>query len=124
MSAPHLASIDCEVETILCGSLVADASTIWFFIVPYPAADQSRPATNIYLFPLNGTTVTSADITSIHTRRKYNHMKPYEGPMHPFDGWVTKMGLTEPLAYGLHYISKVPSWAFMIGMSFFSRQYM
>lgn len=51
-------------------------------------------------------------------------MEPYEGPFHPFDGFLAKVGATEPLAHVLYYIGKVPSWAFMIGMSFFSRQYM
>lgn len=99
-------------------------STIWFFLVPQPAPDQSRAPTVLTIHQLNHTTVTNTDITRIHTRQEYLAAKPYDGFMHPFDGIVARLGLTMPLAYFLYAVSLVPSWAFMILVSFGSRYLM
>jgi hypothetical protein len=44
--------------------------------------------------------------------------------MHPIDGELAKFGLLTPLGYVLWLFGTIPSWAFMIGISFFSRSFM
>lgn len=122
-SAPNLASIDCEAEEMLCGAWGALTATIWVILVPQPLPDQSKGPTHITVHRLNTTTVTEDEITRLHTRKLYLGAPRYEGVLHPFDGWIAQYGLTEPMAVGLYYFSKIPSWAFMIGLSFFSRYF-
>ncbi|KAL9081648.1 MAG: hypothetical protein Q9159_007169 [Coniocarpon cinnabarinum] len=124
VSAPHLATVNCDLEPLLCGSWAAATGSIWFILLPQPLPDQSPAATDITIHTLNLTTVTNADITHIHTRKEYLKTPRYEGPLHPFDGWVQKTGLVYPMAYGLWTLSKIPNWAFMVGMSFISRRFM
>lgn len=70
---------------------------------------------------MNHTTVTAEPIIAIHTEQKYLTAETYNGAFHPFDGWVAKAGLSLPLAYFLFGMGKIPSWAFMVGISLFSR---
>lgn len=44
--------------------------------------------------------------------------------MHPTDGWLAQYNLNVPLGYVIYAVGAVPSWMFMIGISFFSRTVM
>ena len=124
VSAPQLGLVNCDTTPLLCGSWAAAVGSIWFFLLPQPLPDQSCPATHLTIHSYNLTTVTSADITKLHTRKEYLQEPRYEGALHPMDGWVEKTGLVYPMAYGLYVLAKVPSWAFMVAMSFISRRFM
>lgn len=126
ISAPHLASVNCDQQEVLCGVWAAHIPSVFLFLVPQPMPDQSSRDTPLHIFDVNMTTVTNADITRIHTRKLYLDPEnpAYTGSMHPIDGWIAKSGLQMPIAYVLWGLAKIPSWAFMIGISMFSRQFM
>lgn len=122
--APHLASINCDDEQVLCNSWSAGPPSIYHMLLPRPLPDQSTPATTVRYIRLNGTSVTAAEIAALHTEEKYKETPPYEGLLHPFDGLVPKAGLAIPLGWLIWGISKMPSWLPMIAISLFSRTMM
>ncbi|KAL9003448.1 MAG: hypothetical protein Q9188_003675 [Gyalolechia gomerana] len=123
-SSPRLAYINCDKQPVLCAIWAAGPPTIWHIQLPIAQADQSTPATTIRIIGLNTTTTTAIDIIHIHTQRTYEKKPVYEGALHPFNGWVVHYGLLTPLGYTLYVFANVPSWAFMIGISMFSRYIM
>lgn len=123
-SPPNLAMLDCETDNVLCSAWAVGAPTVLHFLLPQPLADQSTPATTCRAIGLNRTTVTAAEIAAIHLQEKYKEKEPYEGMFHPFDGPLAKYGLLIPVGYAIWGFAKIPSWAFMIGVSFLSRTMM
>lgn len=123
-TAPHLAYINCDKQTVLCSTWAAAAPTIWHIQRPIAQADQSTPATTIHIVPLNTTTTTAQKIVQIHTQKTYEKRPVYEGAFHPFDGYLAKWYLNKPAGYAIFAFSQIPSWAFMIGISMFSRNMM
>lgn len=123
-SAPHLGYLNCEDEEILCGSWMAPAASIYYFLLPQPQPNQSPAKTPLYYIPLNQTTVTTDEIVQIHTEKAYLQRTEWTGSMHPIDGWVAQYGVQDPLAYGMYYLAKIPSWMFTIGISLFGRRFM
>ena len=123
-TAPKLGYIDCDQEAILCSAWMAGPAAVWYIELPVTAADQSKPATTIHTITLNTTTTTVSDIVEIHTKKGYEQGRLVDGAFHPFDGWLAQFGLAIPLGYVLYAFSVVPSWAFMIGISFISRNVM
>ncbi|MCJ1230355.1 hypothetical protein MMC12_007028 [Toensbergia leucococca] len=123
-TAPHLGYINCDTNAILCSTWAAGPPAIWYIELPIVHADQSAPATTIHIVTLNTTTATTQEIFQIHTKKTYEEVPVYEGAMHPFDGWFAKAGLNVPLGYVLFGFSIIPSWAFMIIISMFSRTIM
>ncbi|KAI9723841.1 MAG: hypothetical protein M1828_004091 [Chrysothrix sp. TS-e1954] len=124
ISAPNLASLNCDDEPILCGMWAVEVPAVWAYLIPQPLPDQSSANTPLHIFPLNTTTTTTADITLIHTRKLYLQVPQYTGVLHPFDGLLAKTNLNVAMAYGLYALAKIPSWAIMVGISFFSRSIM
>lgn len=123
-SSPRLAYLNCDQQPVLCATWAAGPPTIWHVQLPVPGPDQSTPATTVRIIGLNTTTTTAVDIIEIHSRKTYENKPVYEGALHPFNGWVAQYGLLTPLGYTLYVFANVPSWAFMIGISMFSRYYM
>ncbi|KAL9029305.1 MAG: hypothetical protein Q9196_002445 [Gyalolechia fulgens] len=123
-SSPRLAYINCDKQPVLCSIWATGPPKIWHVQLPVAQADQSTPATTVRIIGLNTTTTTAVDITQIHTKRTYENKPVYEGALHPFNGWVAQYGLLTPLGYTLYLFAIVPSWAFMIGISMFSRYFM
>ena len=123
-SSPHLAYANCDENPILCATWAAGVPTIWHIQLPVTQPDQSHPATTIHIISLNTSTTTAADIVKIHTSKNYEKVPVYEGAFHPFDGYLTKFGLNQPMAYLLTAFALVPSWAFMIVISLASRSLM
>ena len=123
-TAPRLGYINCDTDAILCSVWAAGPPAIWHIQLPVPAIDQSKPATTIHIVPLNTTTSTAQDIIEIHYAKTFEKTPVYEGAFHPFDGWLAQYGLNVPIGYILFGFSKVPSWMFMIIVSFASRTIM
>lgn len=69
------------------------------------------------------TTVTAQDIVKIHTEKAYKEVDEYTGLFHPVNGTLAKFGLLTPLGYLMWAMGSIPSWAFMILISFFSRTF-
>jgi len=123
-NTPHLASLDCETQPVLCHAWALGAPTLVHMFLPQPLPDQSTPASTLRSIGLNRTEVTAGYIASLHTEEKYKDFPVYEGFWHPFDGPLAKFGAGIPLGYVIWGFSQVPSWMIMIGISFFSRTIM
>ena len=123
-SPPNLAMLNCETDPVLCNAWAVGPPTVLHFLLPQPLADQSTPATTCRSFGLNRTTITAPEIAGIHLQEKYKQKEPYEGFFHPFDGQLAKLGLAIPVGYAIWGFSLIPSWAFMILVSFASRSFM
>lgn len=123
-TSPKLGSIDCESQAILCSTWMMGPAAIYYIQLPIPAADQSKPQTTIYKVKLNTTTTTTQDIVQIHTQQTYLKSPTYEGYFHPFDGVLAQYGLNVPVGYVFWAFALVPSWMFMILISFVSRTIM
>ena len=121
-TAPKLGYINCDTNAILCSIWAAGPPAIWHIVIP--AADQSPSPTTIHIVSLNTTATTAQDIIEIHYAKSYQKTPIYEGLLHPFDGSLAKFGLNVPLGYVLFGFAMIPSWAFMILVSFVSRTIM
>ena len=123
-TAPKLGYVNCDTNAILCSIWAAGPPSIWHVQLPVPAADQSPSPTTIHIMRLNTTTTTAQDIIEIHYAKTYENTPVYESVLHPFDGSLAKFGLNVPLGYVLFGFAMIPSWAFMIVVSFVSRTIM
>lgn len=123
-TAPRLGYINCDKSPVLCAIWHARPPTIWHIQLPISAEDQSRASTTVRILRLNTTTTTTQDIARIHTEKTYEKVSVYEGAFQPFDGWLAQLGLVTPIGYILYGFSAVPSWAFMVVISFVSRNLM
>lgn len=123
-SPPNLGLLDCEKNGALCNAWAAGPPSVLHFLIPQPLADQSTPATTCRSIRLNRTTITAPEIAAIHLQEKYKDTTPYESLFHPFDGFFAKNGLSVPVGYAIWGFSLIPSWAFMIIVSFASRTIM
>jgi len=121
---PRLGSIDCDKDTVLCQVWACGVPSIYHFLLPVAAEDQSTGLVPLHIIPLNFTTVTTQDIVKIHTDKSYKNVEEYTGWYHPINGHLAKFGLLTPLGYCMWALSVVPSWAIMIGVSFLSRTIM
>jgi hypothetical protein len=121
---PSLARLNCETDGVLCHAWHASPPQILYMQLPQPLADQSTPSSTVRFISLNRTTVTAPHIASFHLQERYLEKDPYEGIFHPFDGQLAKLGLSIPFGYAVWGFSLIPSWAFMIGISFLSRTIM
>lgn len=121
---PNLALLDCDADNVLCQAWAISPPQVVHILVPQPLADQSTPATTCRYIGLNRTTVTAPQIAAIHLQETYKETEPYDGFFHPFDGPMAKLGLNVYMGYAIWGFSKVPSWLFMIVVSFISRNMM
>jgi hypothetical protein len=62
--------------------------------------------------------------TDLHATKSWKEKTPYEGYFHPFDGQLAKLGLAVPIGYVFWVFAVIPSWLFMIVISFVSRNIM
>jgi len=118
-SAPHLAYVNCDYQPILCNSWAAGPPTMWIFEVGAPGTPV-----DIRILNLNTTTTDAKMLIELHTKRSWLNKPKYDGYFHPFDGPIAKYGLAQPLAYVIWVFSVIPSWVFMIAISFLSRTMM
>lgn len=118
-AAPNLAYLNCEDQPVLCNAWSASPPTLAVFeVLPPPAP------VNYWSKHLNSTATTVKTFTDLHVSKEYKSVAPYEGVFHPFDGFFAQYGLAIPLGYTFWAFSLVPSWLFMIGISFLSRSFM
>ena len=118
-TAPHLAYLNCDNQPVLCNSWGAGPPHLWIMEV------AAKPApVDIRLLPLNTTTTTVKTFTDIHATKSWKEKTPYEGYFHPFDGQLAKLGLAVPIGYVFWVFAVIPSWLFMIVISFISRNIM
>ncbi|PWY87683.1 PTH2-domain-containing protein [Aspergillus heteromorphus CBS 117.55] len=122
-TSPNLAKLECETNQVLCSAWAAGAPSVFYFQVPQAQLGEERPATTLHAVQLNSTTVTPETIYKVHSEKVYENEPAYEGPLHPTDGWLAQNGLLLPLGYVIYGFSSIPSWLFMIGISFFSRTF-
>lgn len=119
-SPPNLAMLNCETDGVLCNTWMVDRPALIHMLLPQPAADQSTPSTTVRYIHVNRTSVTAPDIAAVHLKEKYKETEPYDGVFHPFDGPLARFGLNVPVGYLVWGLGKIPSWAFMVGISFLS----
>ncbi|KAK4990074.1 hypothetical protein LTR66_006895 [Elasticomyces elasticus] len=122
-SPPYLGSLNCETEPVLCNAWALTAPSLLHMLLPRPLPDQSMPATTVRYIPVNRTSVTTMDIVKVHTQETYLNVEPYDGFWHPFDGTMARLGLNEYIGRALWVFGVVPSWMFMLAVSFFSRSF-
>lgn len=123
-ASPNLGTLDCESDSVLCSAWVAGVPSVWYFQVPKAQDGPERPETPLHIIRMNTTTVTASTFYEIHSKKTYQDVPAYEGPMHPTDGWVSQNGLSIPMGYGIWAFSLIPSWLFMVLISFASRTMM
>lgn len=73
---------------------------------------------------LNATTVTSEDVYNIWADKGYEKFPRYEGAFHPMDSFLARTGTNVAFGYFIYGMNMIPSWMFMIGISFLSRTMM
>lgn len=117
-SAPHMALINCDKQPILCNTWSAGPPTVWVMEVP---ATGPVP---IHRIKMNTTSTTVKTLQELHSSQSWKDTPLYDSYFHPFDGKVAELGLSVPLGYVLWVFAVIPSWAFMIGISFLSRTVM
>ena len=124
--APQLGVLDCEANPVLCNAWAIGPPMIIHAFLPRPLPDQSAPSTTVRFIGLNRTSVIASDIWEIPSSGKgtYTDTEPYEGYFHPFNSLLAQQGLNIYLGWVIYYVAMVPSWAFMIAISFFSRSFM
>jgi hypothetical protein len=121
---PNLAYLNCDQDGVLCNAWGVSPPRVLHIQLPQPLADQSTPATTVRVLSFNRTTVSATEIAAVHLQETYKQTAPYEGFFHPFNGPLAEYGLNIPVGYAIWGFSKIPSWAFMIGVSFVSRNIM
>ncbi|KAB8288204.1 hypothetical protein EYC80_010209 [Monilinia laxa] len=118
-TAPHMALLNCDEQPVLCNSWGAGPPHLWTMEVGAPGSPVP-----IITIPLNTTSTTVTTFTDFHATKSYKQKTPYEGWFHPFDGQLAQYGAAVPVGYVLWFFGVVPSWIFMIGISFLSRTIM
>jgi len=118
-SAPRLGYVNCDYQPILCNSWAAGPPQVYILeVTPEP-----NPVT-VHTVGLNTTTTNVKTFTDLKSTKSWKEKPAYDGYFHPFDGPIAKFGLALPLGWVLWFFSAVPSWMFMIGVSFLSRSFM
>jgi hypothetical protein len=121
---PNLAYLNCDMDGVLCNAWSVSPPRVLHMQLPQPLLDQSTPASTVRSIYVNRTTITAPEVAAIHLQETYKQTEPYEGIFHPFNGPLAEYGLNIPVGYAIWGFSKIPSWAFMIGVSFVSRNIM
>ncbi|PYI22537.1 PTH2-domain-containing protein [Aspergillus violaceofuscus CBS 115571] len=122
-TSPHLARLDCEANQVLCAAWSASAPSVWHFEVPQAQLGEGRAPTTLHTAHLNTTTVTPETIYKLHSEKHFEQTPAYVGLLHPTDGFFAKNGLLLPLGYVMWGFGSIPSWLFMLFISFFSRTF-
>jgi len=120
--APHTALLNCEDQPILCHSWSCPPGALWAFEI-LPAPNK----VNVWVRGMNLTTATSDDfvqyLETVKDKGYNGTLYEHSGAFHPYDGFVANNGLAVPVGYAIWILNLVPSWAFMIGISMFSRYF-
>lgn len=118
-TAPHVGYINCENQPVLCNSWASGPPSLWIFHA------TARPApVDVRIIGLNTTTTNVKTFTDLHSSKSWKERPIYQGYFHPFDGQLAQLGLDVPFGYVIWAFNVVPSWLFMIAISFISRSIM
>ncbi|GLI79524.1 hypothetical protein PoHVEF18_007861 [Penicillium ochrochloron] len=124
-TAPNLGQVNCEEERVLCATWSAGAPSVFYFQVPQAQPEgQARLPTPLHVVYMNTTTVTPEELYQIHSKKTFEKVPAYEGAFHPTDGLLAQYHLNVAFGYAIWAIGAIPSWTFMIAISFFSRTVM
>lgn len=134
-TAPQLGYVNCDTSPVLCALWAARPVTLWH--IQFPAihvkseeysssSDNNVPSseTTVRVISLNMTSTTAEELLHVHTRKTYETTPVYDSIFHPFDGALAKYGVALPVAYVIAGFSMIPSWMYMIIISFVSRTIM
>ncbi|KAJ8123060.1 hypothetical protein ONZ43_g897 [Nemania bipapillata] len=118
-TSPHMALLNCDNQPVLCNAWSAPVGSLWIFeMLPEPSP------ISIFSKRLNLTTVTSDDLVQLEKGGYKAVAREHDGIFHPFNGPLAQNGLSIPAGYLLWACGLLPSWAFMILVSLFSRRMM
>ncbi|KAH0840564.1 hypothetical protein AYO21_03893 [Fonsecaea monophora] len=119
-----LGLLDCEKDEVVCTAWAAGVPNIYHFLLP-KQSDQGAKSP-LHIVPLNVSSTTVADITSLPraSKSRYLDYPEYTGLLHPTDGLLAQVGVIQPFGYFMWALGTMPSWLMMLGISFISRQIM
>lgn len=115
--APHVGLLNCDDQPILCNSWSTGPGSLWIFDMLPPPAEI-----NIYKKRVNLTTASPEDFLAL--KGDHSSLPVHESWFHPYNGQGAKLGLTVPFGYFTWAFALIPSWLFMLVISFFSRSMM
>ncbi|SPO03365.1 uncharacterized protein DNG_06048 [Cephalotrichum gorgonifer] len=116
---PNMALINCDNEPILCSSWSCGPGSLWVFdLLPAPAD------VDVHLTRVNLSSITPETFAGYLDPAARANFTQLESVFHPFNSNLAKYDLAVPFGYAIHYISKIPNWAFMFGLSAISRTMM
>lgn len=118
-TAPNLAYLNCENQPVLCNSWGAGPPSLWIMEVSAPPAPV-----DVRVQRLNSTTTDVKTFTDLHATKEWKALKLHDGYFQPFDGPLAQYGVAIPLGYVFWFFNIVPSWLFMVMISFLSRSFM
>lgn len=116
--------LNCEENRVLCAIWSSGAPSVYHYQVPKAQPEGEKLPTPLHIVYMNATTVTPEELYEIHSKKLFEKVPANEGALHPVDGWLAEYNLNVPLGYVIYAAGAVPSWMFMIGISFFSRTFM
>ncbi|ERS99258.1 hypothetical protein HMPREF1624_04456 [Sporothrix schenckii ATCC 58251] len=118
-TSAHAGIINCDDQPVLCNSWSSSPGYLYIFeLLPKPAK------TDIYVKRLNFTTSTPETYVNLYEDKARTNFHQIDGYFHPLDGQLAELGLAVPIGYVLWFFNAVPSWMFMIAVSFISRTFM
>lgn len=134
-TAPQLGYVNCDASPVLCAMWAARPVTLWYIQFPaihvkseeYSSSSSSSvpsSETTVRVIGLNLTSTTAEELLHIHTQKTYEATPIYDSIFHPFDGALAKNGVALPVAYVIAGFSMIPTWTYMIIISFVSRNIM
>ncbi|KAI1126882.1 hypothetical protein F5Y10DRAFT_204106 [Nemania abortiva] len=116
---PHMALLNCDNQPVLCNAWSAPVGSLWIFeMLPEPSP------ISIFTKRLNLTTITSDELLQLQKDGYKAVAHEHDGLFHPFNGPLAQNGLSIPAGWVLWAFGLLPSWAFMILVSLFSRRMM
>ncbi|KAK7425272.1 hypothetical protein QQZ08_008293 [Neonectria magnoliae] len=118
--APHMGLLNCDDQPILCNAWSTGTGNLYVFEMLRPPAHV-----DVYKKRLNMTTTTSEDLVNLFESGSKDEFNLQEdGWFHPIHGKAVENGLAVPFGYVMWAFGLVPSWAFMLIVSFVSRTMM
>ncbi|OQV07655.1 hypothetical protein CLAIMM_12058 [Cladophialophora immunda] len=86
-----LGLLDCEKDEVLCTAWASGVPVIYHFLLPKQSEQGAK--TPLHIIPLNVSTITVSDITSLPraSKSRYLEYPEYTGLLHPIDGLLAKI---------------------------------
>lgn len=122
----RLARVDCELDTSYCTGLGVTPPSVWHISLAQaiPGQETGKSPLRIVYMSVNHTVPGDFLELPLASDGKVLIGEPYEGSMHPVDGWLVTTGLITPFAYVVGFMGGTPSFVLMITISFITRQFM